>query len=167
MPKPESVPLGPGEREDLMKMTLEFYLRQVQAKMTREAEKKEVEQKTKLAQRVFKVDSSYGLPEKPKKPQKPPIVIRLPSLAPQPDQRFAKMDIHFIRFLKRKIIEPNVINLITTLPFRPDRRKVYFYVYLPTRDRFGVFGNRVLLQYELVLKEIELPRDLPQLKEKY
>jgi len=167
MPKPEYVPLGPGEREDWMEATLKSYLAQEEARMAMSAERIEAEQKAKQAQtqRPSKEMESYGLPEDPR--VSPIITFWWPRPVALPDQRFATIDVPFIRFLKKEIIEPDMINLIAKLPFRPDRRKVYFYVYLPTRDRSGVFGNRVLLRYGLGLREIGLPRDVPQLREKY
>lgn len=161
MPKLGYVPLGPGEREDSMEVALKSYLGQRDAEIRR----KEAERMAKLIQRILKNESPDDPPEEI--PKIPRITIKWPHPVVLPDQSFATINVPFIRFLKKEIIEPNIINLITMLPFRLDRRKVYFYVYLPTHDRFGVFGNRVLFQYELVLKEIELPRDLPQLKEKY
>lgn len=165
MPKPEYVPLGPGEREDWMEATLESYLAQEEAKMAREAERKEAEDMAKLTQAILKEMELYGLPEDPR--ESPIITSWWLQPVVLPDQSFATINIPFIRFLKKEIIEPNIINLITTLPFRPDPKKVCVYVYLPTYDYLDVFGNTVFVQYELVLKEIGLPGDLPQLREKY
>jgi len=118
MPESKYVPLKPGERENWMEATLGSYFGQVQAKMRREAEKKEAQKMAELIQR--------GLKDAFPSPDDPPITIKWPQLVVLPDQPFATINLSFIQFLKKEIIEPNIIDLITTLPFRPDRRKVSF-----------------------------------------
>jgi len=140
-------PLGPVEREYLMKRTLESYLAQVKAKDLREELMREVYEKGKWAQRTVKDSVSIEIPTIKEWPH--PVVL--------PDQPFVTIDETFIQFLKS-----DIINLIPKLRFDP-LGKVCCYVYFPTRDHSGFLGNRVLLRYELGLNEIKLPPGVPQL----
>lgn len=179
MPKPKDILSGPNERENFIdeftKEPQQFYpslypflesLSTLKGQLLLKAVKAARELENKLASDAIQRMTKEASPDDP--PELPIIIpeLELPSPIPPPDQCFRKTTPSFIQFLKTEIIEPDIANIIARLPFRPDPRKVYVYVYLPTYDDLGVLGNTVFVQYKLGLKEIEFHPDVRDLEQK-
>lgn len=155
IPKPEHIPSKPDEKENLMSNWLGMmsklyptYAEEIpEWKMIPVWKQIEAEfQAKKYSSNWFQiVVCSYGYKELPPN-------VELPLPVPSRDQRSRELDIPFIRFLKTEIIEPNLKSLILNLPFPRNHRKIYFYVYLPAPDHYGII-SRYELDPELGLKE--------------
>lgn len=174
MLKPKDILSGPNEREDLIeeftKEPQQLYpslypflesLPTLKSQLLLEAAR---ELENKLANDAIQRMTKEASPDNP--PELPITIPELELLVPIPprDQCFRKTTPSFIQFLKTKIIEPDIANIIARLPFRAHPRKVYVYVYLSAYDDLGVLGKTVFVQYKLGLKEIEFHPDLRDLE---